>query len=175
MGLGIVVIHSYVQRRVMTDPECVPPAAGHPQANTTTSMGMRESVRYLSASSYMRKLAVLVIAHGMSMNFVEVAWRDSLGKAFPDRFAYMGFMDNFSADAGKLTLVVMTILARFVFLKFGWTTAALTTPTALGLTGALFFSLTVFEGTLAPLLEYFGTTPVMAAVLIGAVHVRTPF
>lgn len=70
-----------------------------------------------------------------------------------------------------MTLIMM-ILGRFIFQKFGWTTAALVTPTVLALTGAGFFSLILFEGTFAPLLAFFGTTPLMAAVFVGAAQVR---
>lgn len=65
----------------------------------------------------------------------------------------------------------MMILGRFIFQKFGWTVAALVTPTVLAVTGAGFFSLILFEGTFAPLLKFFGTTPLMAAVLVGACQV----
>lgn len=69
-----------------------------------------------------------------------------------------------------MTLIMM-LLGRVIFQRFGWTTAALVTPTVLALTGAGFFSLILFEGTFAPLLAYFGTTPLMAAVLVGAAQV----
>lgn len=107
---------------------------------------------------------------GMSINIVEVTWKGNLKRAFPDPNAYSAFMGNFSTATGSVTLVMM-ILGRFIFQKFGWTTAALVTPTVLALTGAFFFSLILFEGTFSPLLSFFGTTPLMAAVLIGAVQV----
>lgn len=78
---------------------------------------------------------------------------------------------NFSTATGSMTLIMM-ILGRVIFQKFGWTTAALITPTVLALTGAGFFSLILFEGTFAPLLSFFGTTPLMAAVIVGAVQVN---
>ena len=106
----------------------------------------------------------------MSINIVEVTWKGNLKRAFPDPNAYSAFMGNFSTATGSVTLVMM-ILGRFIFQKFGWTAAALVTPTVLALTGAFFFSLILFEGPFAPLLSYFGTTPLMAAVLIGAAQV----
>lgn len=52
--------------------------------------------------------------------------------------------------------------------RFGWGTAALVTPIVLGVTGVTFFSLILFGGAWQPLMTKFGTTPLMAAVLIGA-------
>ncbi|CAN0325626.1 unnamed protein product, partial [Hapterophycus canaliculatus] len=167
LGVAIIGIHAHVQKNVMSDPECVPAEIGRPKSKTATSMGLRESAKYLAASPYIRNLAMLVIAYGMSINIVEVTWKGNLKRAFPDPNAYSAFMGNFSTATGSVTLVMM-ILGRFIFQKFGWTTAALVTPTVLALTGAFFFSLILFEGTFAPLLAFFGTTPLMAAVLIGA-------
>ncbi|CAN0134776.1 unnamed protein product [Ectocarpus sp. 12 AP-2014] len=167
LGVAIIGIHAHVQKNVMTDPECVPAEVGKPKSKTATSMGLRESAKYLAASPYIRNLAILVIAYGMSINIVEVTWKGNLKRAFPDPNAYSAFMGNFSTATGSVTLMMM-ILGRFIFQKFGWTTAALVTPTVLALTGAFFFSLILFEGTFSPLLAFFGTTPLMAAVLIGA-------
>lgn len=174
LGVGIIGIHAHVQKNVMSDPECVPPEIGRPKSKTATSMGLRESAKYLAASPYIRNLAMLVIAYGMSINIVEVTWKGNLKRAFPDPNAYSAFMGNFSTATGSVTLVMM-ILGRFIFQRFGWTTAALVTPTVLALTGAFFFSLILFEGPFAPLLSYFGTTPLMAAVLIGAAQVMIFF
>lgn len=71
-----------------------------------------------------------------------------------------------------MTLIMM-ILGRFIFQRFGWTAAALVTPTVLALTGAGFFSLILFEGSFAPLLSFVGTTPLMAAVVVGAAQVTS--
>lgn len=121
--------------------------------------------------TFTRPLSSVTHGPGMSINIVEVTWKGNLKRAFPDPNAYSAFMGNFSTATGSVTLVMM-ILGRFIFQKFGWTTAALVTPTVLALTGAFFFSLILFEGTFAPLLSFFGTTPLMAAVLIGAVQAR---
>lgn len=168
-ALGVVIIgaHAHVQKNVMTDPECVAPEIGQPKSKTATSMGLAESAKYLAASPYIRNLAMLVIAYGMSINIVEVTWKGNLKRAFPDPNAYSAFMGNFSTATGSMTLIMM-ILGRFIFQRFGWTTAALVTPTVLALTGAGFFSLILFEGTFAPVLSFFGTTPLMAAVFVGA-------
>ena len=95
----------------------------------------------------------------------------------PDRFRTPPLcrptQGNFSTATGSMTLIMM-ILGRFIFQRFGWTTAALVTPTVLALTGAGFFSLILFEGTFAPVLSFFGTTPLMAAVFVGAAQVLPP-
>merc|ERR1712176_938251 len=62
----------------------------------------------------------------------------------------------------------MMLVGRWIFSRFGWGTAALVTPTMLGLTGVTFFSLLLFKDTFAPFTAALGLTPLMMAVLVGA-------
>ncbi len=133
----------------------------------STSMGLGESVKFLASSPYIKNLAILVIAYGMSINLVEVTWKGKLKAAFPDPNAYSSFMGNFSTATGTLTLLMM-LLGRIIFTKFGWGVAALITPVTIAVTGSAFFSLILFSDVFAPLLTTIGTTPLMAAVLAGA-------
>jgi ATP:ADP antiporter, AAA family len=134
-----------------------------------TKMSLKESFKFLSSSTYIRDLATLVIAYGMSINIVEVAWKSKLKMAFPDPNAYSAFMGNFSTATGIVTLIMM-VAGRFIFSKWGWGTAALITPITLLTTGIGFFSLTLFPAFFAPITEKLGTTPLMLAVIIGAVQ-----
>lgn len=90
-------------------------------------MTMKESAKFLLSSSYIRDLALLVISYGMCINIVEVSWKAKLKAAFPDPNSYSAFMGNFSSATGIVTLVMM-LLGRTIFQKFGWRFAALVTP-----------------------------------------------
>ena len=78
-------------------------------------------------------------------------------------------MGNFSSAMGSVTLVMM-LIGRSIFQKFGWRTAALVTPTMLGATGLAFFGLNIFSGAFSPVAAALGTTPLMLAVLVGALQ-----
>jgi len=130
-------------------------------------MSLGESAKYLAGSPYIRYLAMLVIGYGMSINIVEVTWKGKLKEAFPDPNAYAAFMGNFSTATGTVTLVMM-ILGRFILEKFGWGVAALITPLTLAATGAGFFTLILGGDKFLPFFEKLGTTPLMAACIIGA-------
>lgn len=41
-------------------------------------MGMVESAKFLLTSRYIRDLATLVVAYGISINLVEVTWKSKL-------------------------------------------------------------------------------------------------
>lgn len=157
----------YMQRNVVTDPECVPANMETKKKKKKVSMGIGESFKYLASSTYMRNLAFLVIAYGTSMNIVEVTWKGKLKQAFPNPNDYSSFMGAFSSCTGLVTLTLMFI-SRYIFTRFGWGVAALVTPTMIGITGATFFSLILFPSVFAPLTGLLGVSPLMLAVLVGA-------
>lgn len=165
-GAVIGLAHNHVQKKVMTDPECVDPAS-LAKAKTKTSMGLVESFKYLASSPYIRFLAMLVIGYGMSINIVEVSWKARLKAQFADPNAYSAFMGAFSSTTGAVTLLAM-LLSRTIFAKLGWGFAAMVTPLMVLVTGGIFFTQVLFPGAWLPLAAALGTTPLMLSVLVGA-------
>jgi len=165
-GGVMLATYKYMQDKVLTDPNVILPAEPK-KKKEKVKMGMRESAKFLMSSRYIRNLATLVISYGMAINIVEVSWKSKLKAAFPDPNAYSAFMGNFSSATGAVTLIMM-LLGRSIFQKYGWRTAALVTPTMIGVTGVMFFSLTLFAGTFTPVAAAFGMTPLMLAVFVGA-------
>jgi len=156
----------FLQKKVVTDPECVDPNEVK-KSKTKTKMTLGESVNFLRKSAYIRNLAMLVIGYGMSINLVEVTWKSKLKQQFPDPNAYSVFMGNFSTATGATTIVMM-LVGRQILQKFGWGAAALVTPSMMLGTGIVFFSLILQPGAWAPLTAIFGMTPLMLAVIVGA-------
>lgn len=136
-GAAILGLFRYIQTRVITDPDCMD-VTQTKKAKTKTKMGLRESAAYLAQSKYIRNLAMLVIAYGMSINIVEVSWKSKLKQAFPNPNDYSEFMGMFSTVTGAATLVMM-LLGRRIFKVFGWGVASLVTPLVLAATGGAFF------------------------------------
>jgi len=169
-GLALIGTFKYMQDNVLTDPNCVDVnkrAAAKKKKKVKMSTG--ESFKFLLSSKYIRDLATLVIGYGMCINIVEVSWKAKLKAAFPDPNDYSSFMGNFSSATGAATLVMM-LLGRKIFRKFGWGVAALVTPSMIGVTGIAFFALTLFPGIVGPLATAFGTSPLMLAVMVGAIQ-----
>ena len=89
VGAGVLLLglYAYVQAYVMTDPNCVDPKRQR-QSKQRTKLSIRESAVYLANSKYIRALAILVVAYGMSINIVEVTWKAKLKAQFPDPTSY---------------------------------------------------------------------------------------
>lgn len=171
-GGCLLAIFTYMQKCVMTDPECVDQEKRLEQKQNKKNkpkMGLRDSAKFLFSSKYIRDLATLVIGYGMCINLVEVSWKSKLKLAYPDPNAYSAFMGNFSSATGTVTLAMM-LIGRKIFSKYGWRKAALVTPSMIGVTGLAFYALTIFSPFFAPVAASIGTTPLMLAVLVGAVQ-----
>merc|ERR1719506_174643 len=107
-GGAMLGCHRYVTKKVMTDPDCVDPNQVR-KSKTKTKMSLKESAAHLAASPYIRNLAIMVIAYGMSINIVEVTWKGRLREAFPSATAYSAFMGTFSSWTGGVTIAMMLL------------------------------------------------------------------
>ncbi|GAB2269459.1 hypothetical protein Dimus_004377 [Dionaea muscipula] len=162
MGLAICFLYWWVNTYVML------PTRSR-KKKEKPKMGTMESLKFLVSSRYIRDLATLVVAYGISINLVEVTWKSKLKAQFPSPNEYSSFMGDFSTATGIATFSMM-LLSQFIFDKYGWGVAAAITPTVLLLTGVGFFSLILFGGPLTPALASFGITPLLAAVYVGAMQ-----
>ncbi|KAM0933382.1 putative ADP/ATP carrier protein, bacterial type [Dioscorea sansibarensis] len=168
MLLGLVICSIYwgVNKFVVNDPS-IPRSAR--KKKEKPKLGMKESLKVLLSSRYVRDLATLVVAYGISINLVEVTWKSKLKAQFPSPNEYSSFMGDFSTATGIATFTMM-LLGRVILRKFGWGVAAMITPTVLLLTGVGFFSLILFGEPLTPVLANLGMTPLLAAVYVGALQ-----
>ncbi|KAL0319183.1 UNVERIFIED_CONTAM: Plastidic ATP/ADP-transporter [Sesamum angustifolium] len=136
MGLAICFLYWWVNNNV-----ALPTRSQKKKAKP--KMGTMESLKFLVSSRYIRDLATLVVAYGISINLVEVTWKSKLKAQFPTPNEYSSFMGDFSTATGVATFTMM-LLSQWIFNKYGWGTAAKITPTVLLLTGVGFFSLILF-------------------------------
>ncbi|XP_058112320.1 ADP,ATP carrier protein 1, chloroplastic-like [Magnolia sinica] len=166
LGLVICGIYWGVNTFVLNDPSL-------PKANRKKKekpkLDTKEGMKFLLSSRYIRDLATLVVAYGISINLVEVTWKSKLKAQFPSPNEYSSFMGDFSTATGIATFTMM-LLSRVILRRYGWGVAAMITPTVLLITGVAFFSLILFGEPLAPIIGSFGITPLLAAVYVGALQ-----
>ncbi|KAJ7518793.1 hypothetical protein O6H91_20G008700 [Diphasiastrum complanatum] len=169
VSLGFVIcgVYWWVNKFVLRDPNL--PKAEARKKKEKPKLSMVESAKFLLSSRYIRDLATLVVAYGISINLVEVTWKGKLKAQFPSPNEYSAFMGDFSTYTGVATFIMM-LLSRVIFRKYGWGVAATVTPTVLLITGVAFFALVLFSEPLIPALASVGLTPLLAAVYIGALQ-----
>jgi AAA family ATP:ADP antiporter len=125
-----------------------------------------ESFTVLLKSKYMMLIAVLVLCYGMSINLLELVWKDRLSayaagnkdvlsQIYGDQLTYVGVLS-----------IAMTFLAVPIR-KRGWGFAASITPVVAIVAGSIFFMFMLFGNKLEGIALMFNTTPLLIALLVG--------
>lgn len=166
-GVVSMLIYRWINKNVLTDARFFDPNAVKKAKKEKTKMSLKESFLFLLRSKYIGCLAILVIAYGVSINLVEVTWKNQLKLQYPNSNDYNHFMGLFSTVTGAITIFMMLFVGGNVIRRFGWTVGALITPVVLLITGIGFFSFVIFRDSLTGIIAMLGTTPLMLAVIFG--------
>ena len=134
-----------------------------PAKKQKVQLGFVEGLRFLMKDEYIMCLATLVMAYGVSINLVEVTWKNQLKHHFTNPSDYVTFMGYFSSATGALTLLMMMFVGGNMVRLRGWGFTAQFTPWVLLITGALFFVLIITKQALGG-----GESFLVAAIYAGA-------
>lgn len=165
-GVMVMGVYWWVNKYILTDTRFYE-ASDVKKSKEKPKMPLKESFAYLLKSKYLLCLAILVIGYGISIQLVEVTWKNQLKLQYPNPTEYAGFMGAFSQFTAVLTLLMMLFVGGNVIRRFGWGKAALATPVVLLVTGVAFFAFVIFRDQLGGIIATLGTTPLMLAVVFG--------
>lgn len=167
-GILTMAIFRWMNCKVLNAPRYRELHSSIRQKPQKRKLSLRESILFLSRSRYLLYIAVIVIAYNLTLNLVEVVWKDQLYRLYPSPVDYNAFM-SYSII---LTGIVSTISAWLVpglISRFGWTVTALTTPVVMLVTCIGFFSFFFFQEHLGGItFAFMGATPLAIAVYFGA-------
>ena len=165
-GVSVMAIYWWINKYVLTDPRYYNPEEIKKPKKEKLKMSIGESLAFLAKSKYILCLTMLVIGYGISINLVEVTWKNQLKLQYPNANEYSAFMGWFSQMTGYVSIVMM-IIASSIIRRFGWGTSAMITPVVLLVTGVGFFSFVIFRDNLSGFIAQIGTTPLFLAVIFG--------
>ena len=127
--------------------------------------GLIESFKIIFTSKHLGFIALLVICYGISINLLEVQWKNQLKIHFAGNKAGMNaFMGAYSAWTGAMTVLFSWFLASQILRRLGWFFGAALTPVVMVCAGIFFFVLILSGNSLSNII----TNPVYMAVLVGA-------
>ena len=130
---------------------------------------LTESIKLIFRSPELGLIAVLIMAYGVTINLVEMQWKNQLGTYFAgDKGAYNAFMGNYSTVTGIFTILFGWLVGSNVLRRVSWMTAASITPIMIGIGGVIFFSFIFAREWVDFILVSMATTPVAAACFLGA-------
>lgn len=134
-------------------------------------MGLLQNFSYLSKSKYLICIAAIVVTYNISMNLIEVVWKDQLRELYPNPNDFSSYYGYVQTATGIVATITSIFISGNVIRQFSWTTSAMITPAIMLITGVGFFSFTLFKdlglGAIAAML---GSTPLFFSVFFGSLH-----
>lgn len=174
MGIVAMMLYRWMHVNVLPDPRYYDEA----QVSTKkkkSKPGLVESCKIIMSSPELGLIAVLVMAYGVTINLVEVQWKEQLSfYCAGDKGAYNAFMGNFSTISGVVIILFGWLVGSNMLRVLSWFKAAVITPLFILLGGSIFFcfilsaNVNLFKGFVAGIMQYLHTTPIAAAAFLGA-------
>jgi AAA family ATP:ADP antiporter len=131
-------------------------------------MSLKDSIKMVAESRYIRLIALLLICYGIAINLVEGPWKAKASTIYTTTQAYSAFVGGYLKYTGILT-IIFVILGSNIVRFLGWRAAAIITPIMVFVTGITFFGVSNFD----IILEMLGiavTSPISIAVSIGIIQ-----
>jgi AAA family ATP:ADP antiporter len=170
-GLGALALFRWVNTNVLTDPKFYDQAHHEETKNNRSQMGMRESIKGLINSRYLRNIAAIVICYNLVINLVEVVWKHQVRALYPDPNDFNIYMNEVTTWTGVLSTFIAVFASGNLIRKLGWTFTAVLTPVVLLVTSIGFFSFLFFQESWSLWTEtFFSMTPLAIVVLFGSIQ-----
>ncbi len=170
-GGAALAIFYWMNKVVLNDALTSPQEKINPEQAIQGRLSLRQSFSHLLKSPYLLYITLIIITYNVSINLIEVLWKDQIHMLYPNASEYNMFINQVATWIG----VVATLSALFVSgnsIRFlGWTVTALITPLIVFLTSIVFFGLLFGREYLENSnMLVFGLAPLTLIVLTGALQ-----
>ena len=173
-GIVAMYIYRFLHTGVLTDPKNLPETSADAKKKEKVKMGLVESMKLVFSSKELLLIAALVMCYGISINLVEVQWKNQVKLYFNNDSALINnFFNTYSLFTGISAIVFGWVVGVGALKKLSWFTCASFTPIVLIIGGSMFFcamfAKSLFESiAMNPLLigTYCGMVIVMVTKLV---------
>lgn len=170
-GVLAMAIYRWMHTNVLTDKRFFDPAEQAPKKKKEKP-SLMESAKLIFTSPELGLIAILIMAYGVTINLVEVQWKNQLGLWYAgDKGGYNWFMGQFSTVTGITTILFGLFVGSNILRRVSWFKAAIITPMVIALGGVIFFCFIFSEGFVNFVMENMAITAVAAASVLGAIIV----
>ncbi len=149
-GCMIMGLHWLLTHVILKDKRLYQPENEGQQIDQKTKLSLKDSLKFIVRSPYLRFIAVMVVAYGLAVNLTEVTWKANLKMVYPETGAYQAFMANMTSAVGICSFVITVFFSGLIIRKVGWQFCAQLPPIVIGLTSLLFLTLFLNRGLLGP-------------------------
>lgn len=169
-----ISMYYYVNRYVLTDPRF--PVPENKIKKSGPKPGLMEGFKIILQSKYLGYIALLIIAYGVSINFVEVTWKGMLRKYAIENphlgdanGLYVSLQSQAFFWTGIAAIAISTI-GKSIVQRLGWRITALVTPIGMLITSLLFFGCILAPNMVKDLAHSFNLSVLGFGVWIGVLQ-----
>lgn len=167
-GLLTMAIFRWLNVHVIRPQEESVPLHERPEK---TKLSLRQTIQYLSKSKYLICIALIVIAYNLTINLVEIVWKNQINVLYPHPSDYNAFMGKVMTCMGIIATISGLFTTSNFLRRFSWTTCAMIPLVIVGLTGSIFFTTVLLQQNGASwIASLFGVTPLLLSVTLGAIQ-----
>jgi len=168
IGLISVLLFRWYNKRVISLDEVISHSI---RKKSKIKMSLRDSFYYLFQSKYLIRIALLVLTYNITINIVEVLWKNQLKELYPNPQEYAGYMGQVITSVGIVATFIAVFISGNALRKLGWTASAMVPTLIMFLTGAGFFLLLLIKNSyLLPLATFLHSNPLNMCVFFGSLH-----
>jgi AAA family ATP:ADP antiporter len=158
----IIALYYWLNNVVLKDPRYYNPNEVK-KSKKKEKMSLADSMKYIFRSRYLGYIVLLIICYGVSINLVEVMWKDQASLLYPTKNEFNAFMGGVQIYTGLATIAFMLIGAN-ILRKCTWFVGAMVTPITFFVTGLIFFAFIIFKNELEPVVSSIGGITVLGVV-----------
>lgn len=160
-GFMIMLLHWILTHKVLKDERLYQPQDEQQKSEQKTKLTLRESLKLIGRSPYLRSIAIMVVAYGLTVNLTEITWKANLQLAYPETGPYQSFMATVSSSVGICSFIITLFFSGMIIRKLGWNFSAQLPPMVIGATSLIFLTLVLNQ-------SWLGANPLALIVLFGA-------
>lgn len=159
-GVATIAIYRWLNHHVIRPSERLAPPE-------KIKMSMRKNFAYLAKSKYLLCIALVVLTYNISINLIEVVWKNQIKQLYPNPSEYNIYMGEVMTLMGIIATVA-AVLTAFAIRRFSWTFTAIIPAITMLITGAAFLLLVLFpDSGLTWIAAAVGSTPLALSVALG--------
>lgn len=169
LGFLAMFLYRWMHTNVLTDKRYFDPEEAGMPKKKKEKPSLMESLKLILRSPELGLIALLIMAYGVTINLVEVQWKNQLGLFYAgDKGGYNAFMGNFSTISGLFTILFGLLVGSNILRRVSWFSAAAITPITITIGGVIFFAFIFAKEWVDFILQALSTNPVAAASFLGA-------
>ncbi len=166
--LTMLLFRWFNTRGILPSESQAKPLENVPQKN---KMSMRKNFAHLMRSKYLIYLAVLVISYHLTMNLVEVVWKNQMKMVYPNPAEYSAYMGQIMIWMEMIAIVASLLITSNVIRRFSWAFSAYIPLVVTGVMGLMFFFFSLLSPEHFPsVLSFLGPTPLLISLAFGSAH-----